>query len=976
MNRLLILCLFPLAVYAADLSSAQMEMSGIAAATPEAVQSGRLILGQEAGQPARLLLRPRFPGAPPLASAAAGELRLHLAGAAGTWKSTRIELRVMPAAEAAWSAASATWTWQHLSGVRHVKTGAWEHHAWPGGPGAAGTLGTAALASAEAGRDGDVLLFISDSAVLVALAGRGAGALLVTAPGLEHDGGAVTVKSATMVLRQTQTVRPVVNIPVEVPTACDRLSLLILGANGRPVRELLHAVPAPPGTHSIAWDGLDDAGKELPAGAYTWKALTSAGLRAEYLLTLGLSVDHQNLWPGNHIGVSGLAVDPARDRVYLGSGCSEAYGFALAMDQQGQRIWTNPEFWFDAWKGPDAMAVDGDDIFFAQLDGDVFRLDARTGKRLGNAWKLMPAGKPVRSGTADRGWGAMKNGRMHSGNVAYLDLAAGRGRLAMSFELHDLVRFVHPVKGSVLREVALPAPRGLAFAADGRLLAISDGRIVALGDAGDAVEVVPATSLTDPWRLAIDPQDGSLLVAELGASQQIVRFSAAGKELQRYGRKGGRPAEGAYDGGVGFLGLTTLAAGTNGSIWVAEAYTAPRRIAQFDRGGQLVREWFGPQMYASRCFPDPADHRVVWMDSYWGELIEAEVDYAKRSWTVKGTWRYGDGYNHEDGMWFVRHHSDQTYLCDESGPRVLRVDRAGRRLVPVAEVGAAFYPGGNSGWRIPETFRPGPGQWDEGAAKLRDPKDERSHKSWSFWWHDADDDGRQTAAEAVWSEYLLGFPRTSYVDDQLAYHTTLSLSWKDHGAWCGKELAQGQGVLRVAAWTPGGAPHYELAAASWLPADQQRGANGLWIDRDGNRWGCDKQRLMRWNPDGTLAWTVGRPTAGARPGPGETKSIHRMIGTAHGTCAVAEIHNSDSGVWDRDGLWVGRLLEAPDLSKTTARAYELCGENFGGVIIEEPGRPGAALYYGGTPNAVAVYRITGYADLRRSGGQVSLLPKN
>ena len=75
MNRLLILCLFPLAVYAADLSSAQMEMSGIAAATPEAVQSGRLILGQEAGQPARLLLRPRFPGAPPLASAAAGERR-------------------------------------------------------------------------------------------------------------------------------------------------------------------------------------------------------------------------------------------------------------------------------------------------------------------------------------------------------------------------------------------------------------------------------------------------------------------------------------------------------------------------------------------------------------------------------------------------------------------------------------------------------------------------------------------------------------------------------------------------------------------------------------------------------------------------------------------------------------------------------------------------------------------------------------
>lgn len=968
------ICLLALlgCMVAADLDSALIEQTGIAAAASERVQGGTPRLGRIDGQPARVLLRPRFPGAPPLAGVERGELRLRLTQPEGAWKSTRIELRAIPAKDGAWTAASATWAWQELSQVRNVKSGAWEHRAWPGGPGAAAALQSPLLASSEAGRDGELVLAISDAAALLALSRPESGGLLLSAPGLESEDGVIAVEAAGLILRGIATQRPVVDIPVEIPAGCDRLSLLLTGANGRPVRELLHAVPMPPGRLSVAWDGLDDAGKELPAGTYRWKAIAHAGLRASYLLTLGLSVDHQELWPGNHIGVSGLAVDTARDRVYLGSGCSEAHGFVLAMQSDGTRTWTNPEFWFEAWKGADALAIDGDRLFLAQLDGDVFRIDARTGKRIGNAWALMPSAKPVRAGQPDRDWKAMKGGRMHGGNVAYLDLAAGGGRLAMSFELHDVVRFIDPASGSVLREVALPSPRGIAFAADGRLLVISEGSIVALAEAGEPSEVVPAKALSDPWRLAIDPADGSLLVAEAGASQQVVRFSAAGAEQQRYGRRGGRPAEGAYDGAGGFLGVTALAAGADGSFWVAEAYTAPRRIAHFDRQGRLVREWYGPQMYASRCFPDPEDHRVVWMDAYWGELIEAEVDYAKRSWKVRGTWRYGDGYNHEDGMWFVRHHDGRTFLCDESNPRVLLVDRAARRLVPVAEVGTAFYPGGNPGWRVGESFRPGPGQWDEAAARLRDPKDERSHKPWSFWWHDADGDGMQQPAEAVWSEMLLGFPRTSYVDEQLAYHTNLSLSWKEKGAWRGKELDQGQGVLRAAAWTRTGAPRYDIAAATWLPKEQQRGAQGLWLDRDGSRWGCDKQRLSRWEPDGTLAWTVGRPTAAARPGPGETKSIHRMIGTAHGTCAVAEIHRSDSGVWDRDGLWVGRLLEDPDLSAAPAGAYGLCGENFGGVIIEEPGRPGSALYYGGTANAVAVFRITGFDGLRRSTGEVKL----
>lgn len=943
---------------AADLHSPLIESCALAEAQPE-VPSAMLRLGTRGTGAVRVLVRPRFPGAPELTAAAAGELRLRLSGVRAP---VRVEARAVAGPAAAWTPASATWSWQELSRVRHVRTGAWEHRPWPGGPGAAAVLAGAVVGTVAVERDGEAVLGLGDPTLLAALAAPGSGGLLLSA-----DGDA-DLAILGFVLRGIATARPVTTFTTEVPAGCDRLSVRIVDAEGRGVRELLHAVPAPPGRHEVAWDGRDDTGAAAAPGAYRWLATAHAGLRAEYLLTLGLSVDHHDLWPGNHIGVSGLAVDAARDRVYLGSGCSEAHGFVLAMQADGNRVWTNPEFWFDAWKGPDAMACDGDRLFFAQLDGQVFRLDARDGRRQGNAWKLMPEGKAKRPGDPERGWKAMKDGRMHGGNVAYLDLATGGGRLALSFELHDLVRFVDPGSGKVLREVALPAPRGIAFAADGRLLAISDGRIVALGDGGPA-ELVPARALVEPWRLAVDPADGSLLVAEGGASQQIVRFAADGRELRRYGRRGGRPEQGAYDAS-GFLGITALAAGADGSFWVAEAYTAPRRIARFDRDGRLLREWYGPQMYAARCFPDPADQRTVWLDAYWGELIEAEVDYAARTWRVKGTWRYGDGYNHEDGMWFVRHHQGRTYLCDESRPYVLLVDREQRRLVPVAEAGTAYYPGGNAGWRIPDGFRPVAGQWDEAAARQRDPKDERSHRPWSFWWHDADGDGRREAEEAVWDKLLLAWPRTSYVDDQLVYHTRLGLSWKEQGAWRGKELAQGHGTL-LPAWS-GTVPRYALDAATWLPADAQSAAQCVWLDREGARWACDRQRVTRWLPDGRRAWSVGRPTGAARPGPGETKAIHRFIGTAHGTGAVAEIHHSDSGVWDRDGLWLGRLLEQPDLARVGARAYELCGENFGGVLVEETGRPGCALYFGGTANAVAVYRISGFDRLRSSSGPVQL----
>src|SRR4051794_28033848 len=66
-----------------------------------------------------------------------------------------------------------------------------------------------------------------------------------------------------------------------------QVSVVITDANGKVVRELLHAARRAGGAHAEPWDGLNDAGQPASAGKYRWKLLATQGLTAEYLLTLG-----------------------------------------------------------------------------------------------------------------------------------------------------------------------------------------------------------------------------------------------------------------------------------------------------------------------------------------------------------------------------------------------------------------------------------------------------------------------------------------------------------------------------------------------------------------------------------------------------------------------------------------------------------------------------------------------------------------
>jgi hypothetical protein len=792
---------------------------------------------------------------------------------------------------------------------------------------------------------------------------------------------------------------PTVPIPYTLPQA-GRVSLLIADAQGQVVRELLHAAPRPAGQQTEPWDGLDALGQPAPAGVYTWKLLLSDGLKAEYLMSLGTTaVPPWKQLPGNHNGVSSVAVDEA-GMVYLSAGCSEGPPQIVKQSVDGRtRAWDAGHV-FDAWQGATSATVLGEKLYAMQPGGVVMVIDGATGKRAAR-WELW--------------WDKDDKGEPPFGMLGLIDLAGRGTTLVMAHKVHDALRWIDPATGKVLDEAAVPAPQAVAVAADGRVYVLSQEGVVTLTRAEKTpAPVIPAGTLTAAYRLEVCPATGDLFIAERGESQQVKRYTRDGKLLQTLGRKGGRQ-QGAYDP-TDFRTVFDITADGAGGFFICEAWDAPRRTARFNREGKLVSDWFGGQMYANHAVADPADPTLWWVDSHFGSIIKAKVDYQTKTWKILATYTFGgmtDGFipstTHGGGRFVVRHHDGQTYLCRDDVPVVLREDAANRRLVPLVASQYSIWHAWRTGYLpafVKELLQPDPAmraKAQEAQPFARDPEKQ------AWLWTDTNADAKPQADEIRFGQFPSWFASRWYVDDGLNY-----------ARYC--SILNEEGVLEsmpVREWTTAGVPVYTgwsdrqpvpAAMPAWLRATKgdygargRIGCVGIWPDgaggwfsafNDGNKpYGmgylsakAGANRVVRWDAAGKLLWDVGlhSPNLGAKPG--EARSFFRTAGVAHGCVAITdyecyyEIKNLVH-VWDRDGLWVGRLLETPDLKVAPQEAYTLCTENFGGALIEitpamkVPGlKTGDVLFAGSAQNDTRLYRITGWETMRRQTGTVRISP--
>ena len=173
------------------------------------------------------------------------------------------------------------------------------------------------------------------------------------------------------------------------------------------------------------------------------------------------------------------------------------------------------------------------------------------------------------------------------------------------------------------------------------------------------------------------------------------------------------------------------------------------------------------------------------MESHWGSLIQAKVNYVKKNWEVYATYIYAGlaeglvpNHSHGHSGWHVRRRNGTTYLCrDTAFPCILAVNEIHRRLVPKT-VAVMVTDWGEPLPIIKKAFsRPG-----------AVPKPNIAQ------WVDRNDDGRVSADEITGetAPEMWGSGHPYYAEDFTFYSPRVN-TWLDH---CGVS------ILKVQEWHP------------------------------------------------------------------------------------------------------------------------------------------------------------------------------
>lgn len=768
-------------------------------------------------------------------------------------------------------------------------------------------------------------------------------------------------------------------IPFELERPA-QVSVAVYHADGqRMIRTLLTGESLKAGQHSVVWDGLDRNGRPMPIGNYVWKVLGTPGFRAEYVTSLGVNPGsaRYDRWVGNHGGAASVAVDPSG--MYVAAQVTETAPVLLKQSLDGaRRHWTRSrgDVTLGRYQGGASLACDGSGrLFMLQQNGYLQVIDAREGTLLAT-WDVLPKDLK-RKEDGGPTWFIYQHGH----RVAGADMDARGETIVVSYRDHHRVRWLNPKDGATVAEIKIPGPTGVAVGVNGEVFVIS-GDCVSRVFPDDKRLPVIEDGLTAPRRLAIDPKTGEFLVAERSPGSQIKRFSADGKLLDTYGRRGGR-LQGAYRG-EDFRGITDIAPDGQGGFVVAELESAPRRIVHCNRDGEVLNEWFGGQPYYAWGEPDPRNPSHVWFNSgHW--LVLAEIDYTSGDWQVVETWhldQLADGLVESrpghHGRWWVVYHEDQRYLVSQGAPQVLAHKLGSLRSVSVI--------GSRNVKRAVELSGKG------------------THAS-SFRWLDRNGDGRPQANEFTFSEGS-EIPNANWVAADLGVLQAGSGEREEQTEFV---------VLETRPYWENGLPVYPIGDEQGVKrrvvgtiVEARIGTRGSGAYRDGagnyygnfsdgrerhgSGWPTDwggVSRLVKWNADGSRHWSVGRHAIhgglGNEPGstpPGQFHVPANVIGEVNDTVVLADRVETTAMAWTQDGLYAGSFFDhrtddglpetvyhwwrAPDGTEaiTTSDNAE------GGRVIQR--NDGAVFWFAQGRNSIPVYQIHGWDDWTRLEGVVSL----
>ncbi len=754
-------------------------------------------------------------------------------------------------------------------------------------------------------------------------------------------------------------------VPFEAPGK-GYVSLALVDKDGMHLRTLLSAKPVEKGPQSVPWDGTTDLGVPVVAGTYSVKALffeTPPSL--DFVMKVGKSgtppwptADGKGSWGGNLGGPAGLCSN-GKSIVMVWS-CVEDHAITgvQQMDADGNIQLRYSTFY--PWDVRCAAAMDEKNLYLGILrDGKALEIaEYKLGEPRGKILAKLPSAMVKTA-----------SGRWKPRTLNNLDgLAITADRIYAGVGVNDELFVIERATGKILKQATLPSPRGIAVTKDGLLVVSAEQVLKVTLDGEPGGVLVAKGTLQAPHAIAVNAE-GMILVGDSGrfdadpeyegGSKLVYAFDAGGKLLRKMGKPGGAPRSGVFDPSA-FGDIAGLCFGPDGkTFFVNETATGFNRTSRWSLDGKLEKEWFGRKLEVwSDSINPQRPYETVKVGGAFDDTLTFQawhMDYEKK--TSRPAWRYT--------MPFANCWQDDVILGYGHGGCPLK-DENGKTLQswPLfgygSEGGLRTFKGRNyalSNEGAIHTYAPDqapklvamvfPHRCEPQGAKIKTLYDQGPN-TW-FTWADANGDGKVQIGETIVTKdpALLADTKRMpgmFLDDQLniviqrftkadpatgqcvtvsklplkelradgvpVYDWSLLEDYKP--ALLHPSFAGGDGVKKVrAVFTSNPVETPDSLYTITVPeSDKSLKLPGI----DGDGWWAGRnwrKKILRFDKaSGKCLWAVGRRAPGVAA-PGQMYNPISLAGVAEdavfATDAMAVVW-----VWDKDGLYLGRLYNGPD----------------------------------------------------------------
>ncbi|MFQ5810368.1 MAG: hypothetical protein ACE5JM_12170, partial [Armatimonadota bacterium] len=359
--------------------------------------------------------------------------------------------------------------------------------------------------------------------------------------------------------------------------------------------------------------------------------------------------DTKGRWLADHSPASDVLYVPGDPpRVLIVSSVAEAGDGLVAVDLKGRKLWGKRHIG-GSWTGADLLARDAGPRAVPGVYGYT-GIGWRTGRTKRDELdqsqlRLLALREDAEEPLVS--YRFQKRVEVHWRDTL-TGLAVHNGTMVCSLPESGELLFIDTVANAVLGTAPVEKPGGLAFDAQGRLLALVGTELhrydlpanIAGSSRLPAPEVLVREGLDEPKRLALDER-GSIYISDWGDSHQVKVFSPEGQPIRTIGTAGG-PQAGAYDPTrmANPKGLTVT---PDGRLWVAERSYTPKRVSVWTLDGKFVRAFYGPPSYGGGGYLDPMDRtRFYYAKKAHG--IEFRLDWKKGAFDVASIyWLPGPG---------------------------------------------------------------------------------------------------------------------------------------------------------------------------------------------------------------------------------------------------------------------------------------------------------------------------------------------